>query len=273
MGIGSCDTFSRSGTLDDPTYESSQIAELGWSLYKSIDCPPRELRGIGIHMSDLESEKGVKVDKKRKRDETTASQPTLAKMLVAKLHKETVVIDDTKSNSKEERLKSLPPQRPPKSRSRRGRGQSSESEEDDAMDMEDDMAETYQDRPTKSDHHIQRTEEIISIDDDITAEIAAPKNYVLPSNQLFFRLPEVGENEFISNLVEALRSLDSKAANEPTYVELCQQLVVQWLQDCNLPAVQTFLCKLESEIPLSSLERKVREVADAVILSKYSATL
>ncbi|GAV53695.1 hypothetical protein ZYGR_0AK01970 [Zygosaccharomyces rouxii] len=54
LGMGKCDPFARSARLGVPTDESGVIATEIKSAFRSLCCPPRELRGIAIQFNKLE---------------------------------------------------------------------------------------------------------------------------------------------------------------------------------------------------------------------------
>ncbi|CAI4052362.1 deoxycytidyl transferase SKDI_15G4820 [Saccharomyces kudriavzevii IFO 1802] len=53
MGMGRCDPFSRSSRLGIPTNEFGIIVTEMKSLYRSLGCPPKELRGIALQFNKL----------------------------------------------------------------------------------------------------------------------------------------------------------------------------------------------------------------------------
>jgi len=59
LGHGYCDNFSRSVVLTNHTNDPSIITDEVIKLYKSLEIPPKELRGIGIHLSQLSHENHV----------------------------------------------------------------------------------------------------------------------------------------------------------------------------------------------------------------------
>eukprot|EP00762_Andalucia_godoyi_P005841 ANDGO_06954.mRNA.1 DNA repair protein REV1 len=56
MGHGWCDVHNRAGTLWRPTNDATIFAALAFELWKPLNIPPSELRGIGIHLFRLEPE-------------------------------------------------------------------------------------------------------------------------------------------------------------------------------------------------------------------------
>ncbi|KAJ7650454.1 hypothetical protein FB45DRAFT_18894 [Roridomyces roridus] len=55
LGHGRCEVFNKSRPLDRATSDSDIIAERAWDMLKSFNFDPTELRGIGIHITKLES--------------------------------------------------------------------------------------------------------------------------------------------------------------------------------------------------------------------------
>ncbi|CAI4815761.1 BAP_1a_G0052170.mRNA.1.CDS.1 [Saccharomyces cerevisiae] len=53
MGMGRCDSFSRSSRLGIPTNEFGIIATEMKSLYRTLGCPPMELRGLALQFNKL----------------------------------------------------------------------------------------------------------------------------------------------------------------------------------------------------------------------------
>ncbi|QHS76421.1 deoxycytidyl transferase [Saccharomyces paradoxus] len=53
MGMGRCDSFSRSSRLGIPTNEFGIIATEMKSLYRTLGCPPKELRGLALQFNKL----------------------------------------------------------------------------------------------------------------------------------------------------------------------------------------------------------------------------
>ncbi|QID85687.1 deoxycytidyl transferase [Saccharomyces pastorianus] len=53
MGMGRCDSFSRGSKLGIPTNEFGIIATEMKSLYRSLACPPKELRGVALQFNKL----------------------------------------------------------------------------------------------------------------------------------------------------------------------------------------------------------------------------
>jgi len=58
LGCGSCDSISRSHTLDCFTDRSEVFMEHLWSLFVQTETPIHEIRGLGITVSKLNNEKG-----------------------------------------------------------------------------------------------------------------------------------------------------------------------------------------------------------------------
>lgn len=275
--LGWCDTFSRSGSLDLPTFESDLIAELAWSLYKAIECPPQELRGLGIHVSDLESEGGVKVDRKRKRTEPTASQPTLAKVLlgaantsreVEKLAADPLPTESVHAPIVPSKSVAHDPRR--FIQRQRDEGSVSEGDLDDAMDLEID--DLFGDRDKKGAPSKSERAVIEIANDEPTAVI--PKSSI--QTQLFFKLPPRDE-ETIDLLIGALRALPGLGGVSPAHIEVCQQLIAQWVRDCNLFAAAALVAEVEalaeSQPLFRDLFEALRTTADLCTQQSYSATL
>lgn len=269
LGHGHCDSYSRSGNLGVATHVSSEIAELAWSLYKAINCPPHELRGFGIHVADLESESGGRLEKKRKRETITASQPTLARVLMGppRPHGK-----ETTTDPIETALPSNPSHRIAQKPVRTRHHDASRSEgdsEDDGMDLSDmDLDDLHKEKFAKARaddaiEHNQRRE-----------EIKAPPNSILADEKLFFRLPPWPDDLVVDKLIEVLRDHISIT---PVHIELCQQLVAQWVTDCNLPAVQTLLSELKAlslaDPSFGELWSAVSSTASALIQRHYTASL
>ena len=53
MGHGICDSVSKTQTLPLPTDDASIISKNCWSLLRSLNVPPSDIRGIGIQITGL----------------------------------------------------------------------------------------------------------------------------------------------------------------------------------------------------------------------------
>jgi DNA repair protein REV1 len=54
MGHGIAFNLSKSTRFAEPTTDANLIAEAAMQLYRSLACPPDQLRGIGLHLTNLE---------------------------------------------------------------------------------------------------------------------------------------------------------------------------------------------------------------------------
>eukprot|EP01129_Flabellula_baltica_P009227 TRINITY_DN3736_c0_g1_i1.p1 TRINITY_DN3736_c0_g1~~TRINITY_DN3736_c0_g1_i1.p1 ORF type:complete len:713 (+),score=175.33 TRINITY_DN3736_c0_g1_i1:152-2290(+) len=80
LGHGPVDNFSKSKGLKRHVDDVETIASVSISLYKSLNIPTLELRGIGIHVSQLGNEKRKRISSEAKKEKT------LKKRRIEKIH-------------------------------------------------------------------------------------------------------------------------------------------------------------------------------------------
>eukprot|EP01125_Pyxidicula_operculata_P015638 TRINITY_DN5330_c0_g1_i1.p1 TRINITY_DN5330_c0_g1~~TRINITY_DN5330_c0_g1_i1.p1 ORF type:complete len:310 (-),score=84.05 TRINITY_DN5330_c0_g1_i1:198-1127(-) len=78
LGHGICDSFSRSTTFGHVVSDLKEIEQEAIHIYKKLNIPPKELRGIGVHISDLVSESHTTTSTSKK-NEPTNKQHTIDK--------------------------------------------------------------------------------------------------------------------------------------------------------------------------------------------------